>query len=128
MQNSKLQINTALQIGKTTAEVFEAIVDPAKMSQYFISESTGRMEEGKEVIWHFPEFEEAAPVKLAKIEKNQYFSFYWQVEGLDYLVEISLEAKGSDPTLVKITEGERENINLLKCNTALRSLILPIIV
>lgn len=98
------------------------------MSQYFISESTGRMEEGKEVIWHFPEFEEAAPVKLAKIEKNQYFSFYWQVEGLDYLVEISLEAKGSDPTLVKITEGERENINLLKGNTALRSLILPIIV
>lgn len=121
MENKNLVINTALQIGKTAAEVFEAIVDPAKMSQYFISESTGRMEEGKELIWHFPEFVEAAPVKVAKIEKNRFISFYWQADGLDFLVEISLEAKGNDSTLVKITEGERENdeagIKWLKGNT-----------
>ncbi|MBK6265615.1 SRPBCC domain-containing protein [Marivirga sp. S37H4] len=121
MQNSKLRINTALQIGKTAAEVFEAIVDPAKMSQYFISKSTGRMEEGKELIWHFPEFEEAAPVKVGKMEKGKYISFYWEADGLKLLVEITLEAVNSHSTLVKVTEGERENneagINWLKGNT-----------
>jgi hypothetical protein len=28
------------------------------MTKYFISESSGRLESGKEVIWKFPEFEE----------------------------------------------------------------------
>lgn len=51
-----LEIKAALQIQKPIQEVFEAIIDPAKMSNYFISESTGRMEEGKKLTWKFPNF------------------------------------------------------------------------
>ena len=52
-----LSILAALQINKPVEEVFEAIVDPEKMTQYFISESTGRMETGATIIWKFPVFE-----------------------------------------------------------------------
>ena len=37
MENKTLEIKTAIQIQKPVKEVFEAIVDPVKMSNYFIS-------------------------------------------------------------------------------------------
>ena len=43
LKNQTLEIKVALQILKPVNTVFEAIVDPEKMSNYFISESSGRM-------------------------------------------------------------------------------------
>ena len=37
-----LEVKAEVRIGKPAAEVFEAIVDPAKMSGYFISSGSGR--------------------------------------------------------------------------------------
>ena len=50
-----LDIKTSLNIQKPINEVFDAIIDHKKMSNYFISTSTGDMEEGKTLIWQFPE-------------------------------------------------------------------------
>ena len=47
MDNQKLEIKVALKMQKPLHEVFEAIVDPSKMSNYFIKKSTGRIEEDK---------------------------------------------------------------------------------
>ena len=55
MKNPTLEIKVALQIIKPVNEVFEAIVDPTKMSNYFISKSSGKMEEGKRITWKFSE-------------------------------------------------------------------------
>ena len=57
MTIKQLEIKVAMQIQKPIHEVFEAIVNPQKMVNYFISESNGIMEEGKELIWKFPEFD-----------------------------------------------------------------------
>jgi len=48
MTPSTLEIKAAIQILKPAHEVFEAIVDPSKMSNYFISKGSGRMEEEKD--------------------------------------------------------------------------------
>lgn len=37
----QLEIKAGLQVLKPVVEVFEAIVDPGKMKNYFISESSG---------------------------------------------------------------------------------------
>jgi uncharacterized protein YndB with AHSA1/START domain len=42
MKDQSLEIKTAIQILKPVSEVFEAIVDPIMMSNYFISKSSGR--------------------------------------------------------------------------------------
>ncbi len=42
-----LEIKTALQIAKSKAEVYQAIIDPEKMKHYFIAESSGMIEEGE---------------------------------------------------------------------------------
>ena len=117
-----LEIKAALQIQKPVHIVFEGIVDPKHMSQYFISESTGKMESGKKLIWKFPEFTLGAPVRVEKIENDKYISYYWDGDdGKETLVEIHLEHAENDSTLVTVTEKSLPNnevgINWLKRNT-----------
>jgi uncharacterized protein YndB with AHSA1/START domain len=54
MENQLLEIQTKIQIQKPAAEVFEAIVDPVKMSNYFIAKGSGRMDHEKMIMWRFP--------------------------------------------------------------------------
>ena len=122
MNDKPLEIKCNLQVSKPPHEVFEAIVDPAKMSNYFIASSTGRMEEGKNLIWKFPEFDDEAPVRVGKVEKDKYVSFYWNAEdGSELLVEMTLTPKGNNATLVTITEKSMKNdeagLKWLKGNT-----------
>ena len=121
MGNQTLEIKAALQISKPVNEVFEAIVDPAKMSNYFISNGSGRMEENKEITWQFPEFDMDFPVRVSKIERNKYISFRWDMDGIELLVEMTLVPGDSNSTIVTITEKGRNNdeagIKWLKGNT-----------
>ncbi len=103
----QLQIKTALQITRPPQEVFEAIVDPQKMSQYFISESNGQMEEGKFLIWKFREFSEVVPVLVFEVKPSELISFEWEgARGKKLKVEIQLSEMRDHSTLVKITEGK----------------------
>ena len=119
--SNTLEIKASLQILKPVHEVFEAIADPAKMSNYFISKSTGRMEEGAKLVWNFPEFDIEVPVRVDKVEKNKYISYYWGEEGKELLVEMRLATWESNATVVTITEkgmqNNEEGINWLKGNT-----------
>lgn len=110
MNTQLLEIKTGIQILKPIHEVFEGIVDPVKMSNYFISKSTGRMEEGKNLTWNFPEINDNVPVRVGKIEKDKYISYYWNSEdGQELFVEMTLTVKGPSNTLVIITEKSMEN-------------------
>jgi uncharacterized protein YndB with AHSA1/START domain len=116
-----LEIKAALQIRNSTHEVFEAIVDPAKMSNYFISRGSGRMEAGNTITWRFPEFKTDFPIRVNKIDPDKYISFYWEFEGNDLLVEMTLESAGKKETIVTVTEKSMPNneagIKWLKGNT-----------
>jgi uncharacterized protein YndB with AHSA1/START domain len=109
MKNKILEIKVALQISKPMNEVFEAIVDPNKMTNYFISKSTGRLEEGKHIIWKFPEFDIEFPVRVSKIEKDKYISYYWDVDNTELLVEITLAPGNNRSTILTISEKGRDN-------------------
>lgn len=106
----KLIIDTSIQIQKPAHDVFEAIVDPSKMSNYFIRSSTGRMEEGALLTWKFPEFEVKVPVRVGIIRKNEYISYYWQnTLGQDMFVEMTLKPHENNSTVITVTEKEMEN-------------------
>jgi len=117
-----LEINAAIQILKPAHEVFEAIVDPNKMSNYFIAKGSGRMEEGKEIIWRFPEFDMDIPVLTGKTDHDRFISFYWDVAENKHVVEISLTSKEEiQATVVRVTEkttgSQDPGIEWLKGNT-----------
>lgn len=115
-----LKIKTGIQIAKPASEVFEAIVNPEQMSNYFISHGSGRMEEGANLIWHFPEFDGDAPIHVGKVIKDELVSYYWDIGGREMHVEMNLEAKGNS-TIVIVTEGtmpdDEEGIKWLAGNT-----------
>jgi len=118
---SSLIINTSISIQKPISEVFDAIVNPEKMVNYFISESSGKMEEGKTLIWKFPEFETTFPIVVTKIIENQLITFTWKIGQKDMNVEMNLIETSAHSTLVKITESEMVNdeigLKWLKGNT-----------
>lgn len=101
----RLESNAALQIQKSINEVFEGIVNPEKMTKYFISESSGRLETGKDVIWKFPEFPDKFPIKDTKIETNRSISFIWDSETV---VTITLESLPDNSTIVRVNENGKE--------------------
>tara|TARA_B100000929_G_scaffold287926_1_gene275443 strand:+ start:564 stop:1022 length:459 start_codon:yes stop_codon:yes gene_type:complete len=106
----ELEIKTTLQISKPLGTVFEAIINPKKMSHYFISESTGRMETGKNIIWKFPEFDDMdVPVKVIKTIPDELINFEWEGSKDQILeVKITLEEKSGNATLVTIREGKMQ--------------------
>src|SRR5690606_26666999 len=99
--NMKLIAKATIQIQKPIEEVYEGIVDPTKIKKYFISESNGRLEPEKELIWKFPEFPDECPIKGVKVEINRLISFVWDPETV---ITIVLEAQPDNSTLVKVTE------------------------
>jgi uncharacterized protein YndB with AHSA1/START domain len=104
----QLTIKAALKMRKPPHEVFEAIVDPSIMCNYFISESSGRMEEGEEVTWKFPEMDIRFPVQVTKIVKNSFIGFTWGDEKEGFTkVEIQLIPKEGNETFVKVHEGTK---------------------
>jgi uncharacterized protein YndB with AHSA1/START domain len=110
----KLIAKATIQIQKPIEEVFEGIVNPEKMTKYFISESSGRLETGKELIWKFPEFPDEYLVKGIKIETNRSVSFVWDEEE-ETIVSITLEAQPDKSTVVKVTtDGKTNNEDNLK--------------
>lgn len=102
----KLIIQAKIQIQKPIATVFENIVNPEKMTQYFIGSSTGRMEEKAELIWTFPEFEERCPVTVTAVVPNHKIVFVWDT---DMVVTIQLTEQADKSTLVHVTEDGKEN-------------------
>jgi len=101
----RLESNAIIQIQKPIEEVFEGIINPEKMTKYFISESSGRLDSGKEVIWKFPEFEDKFPIKEIKIEKNRSISFVWDPETI---VKITLEKFPDGSTIIRVNEKGKE--------------------
>jgi len=103
--NENLCAKASIQILKPIEEVFEAIVNPDKMNNYFIEKSTGRLEEGATVEWKFPEFDDLFPVLGKTIRPYDYISFDWSGGEEGMIVEIFLEAFQEIFTVVRIKES-----------------------
>ncbi len=119
----QLEIKTGLQVLKPASVIYESIVDPDIMKNYFISQSTGKMVQGETLIWKFPEMDIEFPVTVSKMEKDKYVSYFWDgaMDGEQTLVEITLEQIEGNITFIRITEKSKANndagIKWLKNNT-----------
>lgn len=116
-----LDIIAKIQILRPLHEVFEAIVDPGKMTNYFISQSNGRMESGRSLVWRFPEFDMGVPVDMGKVIHDSFISYIWDNDGIKTTVEMHLSAVNDNATIVEVTEKSMKNdeagIKWLKQNT-----------
>ncbi|MCV0370475.1 SRPBCC domain-containing protein [Filomicrobium sp.] len=101
-----------LKIGKPVAEVFDAVVNPDKLTRYFIQSTNGPLVEGVTVRWKFAEVPEAIDVVVREVRPSERIVFEWPAEDGDYrtCVEMTFLAVEDESTLVLIKEsGWRPN-------------------
>ena len=106
-----MQLEARVDIGITRPqqEVFEAIIDPEKMSRYFISKASARPEPGKTVTWTWADVGAEAPVRVLEVERDRRFAFIWGNSGQESRVTIEIDEDSPGVTAVTVTEGAWES-------------------
>lgn len=96
-----------LKIRKPVAEVFEAVVDPGKLSGYFTQTASGRLATGATVMWSFMEAPEPFPVTAREVVPNERIAFEWASAegGYNTAVEMLFKALDKGSTMVQIRES-----------------------
>lgn len=100
MKTKSLQVKTQMEIAKPVHQVFEAIVDPEKMSHFFISSGTGRMQGGKTVHWKFDKGG-GLDARVERTEPDRFVSFVWSASGIEAIVAILAIAKEKPALLLQ---------------------------
>lgn len=101
---------TAFKILKPANEVFEAIIDPAQMANYWFSSGSGRLEQGKIITWRYEEYDAQVDIKVLEIELNKKIVFQWDANEDGHIVTITLKEIDHASTVIEvIEEGFNEN-------------------
>lgn len=93
-----------LRINKPINDVFNAIVDPTKLCQYFTSTASASMVEGTSVTWIWEDFDAEFLIDVQKVEPNKQIVFRWPATGTDSIVDITLEYLDPNSTLIRVIE------------------------
>jgi uncharacterized protein YndB with AHSA1/START domain len=113
------------RIARPVHEVFEAVVDPAKLSGYFTTGGAeGRLATGATVTWDFHDFPGAFPVHVVEVVDNSRVVLRWGAAPDDdpagkYETTVTLTFEGLEDgrTLVTIAEsGFRNNAKAQKAS------------
>lgn len=107
-----ISFHVNIRIQKPVSEVFDAVVNPKKLSGYFTKTASAPLKEGSQAYWSFPEFEGEFPVTVTKMIPNQRIELEWEAQEGGYNTHVEMNFKGIDAstTLVTIREsGWREN-------------------
>jgi len=96
------------KIRKPVAEVFDAVVNPKKLSQYFTTGgSSGAPAPGSTVTWDFADFPGAFPVHVREVVPERLIVLQWQAADGEYdtTVRMEFEALDDRSTLIRISES-----------------------
>jgi len=111
-----LRFKISGRIARPAHDVFEAVVDPDQLSNYFTTGGAkGRLETGATVTWDFADFPGAFPVEVVEVEPDRRIVLRWPAsDGADepYSTTVTMEFDALDDgrTLVTIAEeGWRDN-------------------
>ena len=85
-------------IRKPVAVVFDAFIDPAITSKFWFTRSSGRVEEGADLIWHWDMYGASAQVAVKSIEQDRRILIEWPTP-----VEWLFTRRTDDTTFVSIT-------------------------
>lgn len=111
-------------ISRSAEDIFNAIVDPEMLTNYFVNRTSGKLEPGHRVVWfwenwgdHPVEVDEVIPNKRIALRLN---SIAWNKsddDSYDVLVEFEIEALENDRTMLKISEtGWKDDADGIKAS------------
>src|SRR5688500_3699407 len=96
-----------LKIRKPVGEVFDAVVDPKKLSGYFVQAASAPLVAGTTVKWRVAEVPGELDVGVRELAKIDRIVLEWDAEEGGYRTRIEMAFKPIDAqnTMVQIREG-----------------------
>jgi uncharacterized protein YndB with AHSA1/START domain len=126
------QVTTKFKILKPANQVFEAIVDPVKIGNFWFSSSSKRWEQGKTVTLRYDEYEAEGVINVLEVEENKKIVFSWggeydeetvvtitlkELDNMSTIIEVNESGlKEDDPEIVNKMIGQKEGwVYMLSC-------------
>jgi uncharacterized protein YndB with AHSA1/START domain len=110
------QITAKMKIGKTATEVFEAIIDPMKIGNFWFSSSSEKWEEGKIIILKYNEYQAEGAIHVMEILANNKIVFSWGEQHAETtIVTITIKELEHGLSIVEVTEAglKEEDPNII---------------
>jgi uncharacterized protein YndB with AHSA1/START domain len=92
-------------IRRPVATVFNAFVDPAITTQFWFNKSSGRLENGRTVQWHWNICPEPTEVRVKALEENKRILIEWGNGDNFTTVEWLFMPRPDDTTWVSVTNS-----------------------
>jgi uncharacterized protein YndB with AHSA1/START domain len=93
------------RILKPVNEVFDAVVDPEKMSNYFISRASGPIQVGTTVVWEFADVGAKVSIDVLEVEENRRIVLESSAMGPRIRTTIQFAPDSPNATVVTVTES-----------------------
>jgi uncharacterized protein YndB with AHSA1/START domain len=106
-----LKFQVQVKIQRPVAEVFDGVVNPTKLSGYFVQKASGPLREGTTVQWTFAEVPGDHDIVVRQVVANERVVFEWGAAegGYNTTVEMQFVPLDATTTMVRISEsGFRE--------------------
>jgi uncharacterized protein YndB with AHSA1/START domain len=100
-----MEIITKFKILKPANEVFEAIVDPEKMANYWFSSGTDRVEKGKTITWRYEEYNAEGVIQVLEVVENQKIVFTWGELSNPQVVTMTFTELDQSSTIIEVIES-----------------------
>lgn len=114
--SSSIEATQQLVIRKPVSEVFRAFADPRVTTRFWFNRSSGPLESGASVEWHFDVHGVSAAVRVVEFERDARIVWEWgSPDGSDAsTVEITFESRPEERTYVRIVSsgftGDRDEV------------------
>ncbi|MFP3512400.1 SRPBCC family protein [Peribacillus sp. SIMBA_075] len=99
------QITTKFKIGKPTNEVFEAIVTPEKIGNFWFSSSSERWEQGRTLTLRYNEYDAEVVIHVLEVEENRKIVYSWGGNAQETVVTITLKELNNTSSIIEVNES-----------------------
>jgi uncharacterized protein YndB with AHSA1/START domain len=105
MANRDIKVEVTERVLKPVSEVFQAIVDPDKLSKFFISSASAPIAAGQRVTWTFADVGGELTPEIETVDLDKRIVFTWNASGQKARVEIELSRYDEGSTKIHIVES-----------------------
>ncbi|MFS0560586.1 SRPBCC family protein [Terribacillus sp. 179-K 1B1 HS] len=100
------QVTAKMKIYDSTSEVFDAIVDPERIGNFWFSSSSERWKQGTSIILKYDEYNAEAAIHVSEVVENEKIVFSWGEESQEKTtVTITLKEEDEKSTIIEVKES-----------------------
>lgn len=95
---------TGMLIRRPIEQVFEALIDPTITSKFWFTTGSGRLEQGKSVLWHWAMYDVEAEVTPIVVQPSTHLVIKWPSYSGQTEVAWALQAQAAEATYLEVSE------------------------